>query len=94
MMQANNQLLGSPSSRVNLTAKVGRILGQVLTEQWASIGYNSSITDPRTISSVGLSTWLRDRLNTVIFRLTLGVIDFAFWAQQARQCESGFNLDL
>ncbi|KAK1921885.1 putative mitochondrion protein [Papiliotrema laurentii] len=73
MMQANNQVLGSPSSRVNLTAK------------WASIGYNNSITDPRTLSRVGLSTWLRDRLDTVIFRVTMGFIDLAFWATQARQ---------
>jgi aarF domain-containing kinase len=55
--------------------------------QWASIGYNNSITDPRTISRIGYSAWLRDRFDTVVFRITLGVIDLAFWATQIRQCE-------
>jgi len=55
--------------------------------QWASIGYNRSITSPRTLANVGLSSWLRDRFNTVIFRVTMSVIDLAFWFSQVRQCE-------
>jgi len=55
--------------------------------QWASIGYNRSITSPRTLANVGFSSWMRDRFNTVIFRVTLGVIDFAFWFSQIKQCE-------
>lgn len=55
--------------------------------QWASIGYSRSITDPRTLSRIGLRPWLRDRLNTVIFRLTLGFVDLAFWLQQLKQRE-------
>ncbi|KAL7421425.1 hypothetical protein Q5752_004311 [Cryptotrichosporon argae] len=77
MMQANNQLLGSPSSRVNLTAK------------WASIGYTSSLTGARDLRTVGLRTWLRDRLDAVVFRLTVGVVDLAFWATQIKQCYFG-----
>ncbi|ORY29120.1 putative mitochondrion protein [Naematelia encephala] len=80
MMQANNQMLGSPSSRVNLTAK------------WAAKGYASSITSPRTIHRVGMSRWLRDRLDNFIFNVTLAVIDVAFlftrlkqWLVPARQ---------
>lgn len=66
MLQANNQTLGSPSSRVNLSAR------------WASIGYTRSLTGSRDIGSVGIWVWTRDRLNSVIFRLTLGIVDLAF----------------
>ncbi|KAK8843490.1 hypothetical protein IAR55_007150 [Kwoniella newhampshirensis] len=67
MMQANNQLLGSPSSRVNLTAR------------WASIGYTRSVTGSRSLRTVGTWTWLKDRYQAVLFRFTLSIVDIAFW---------------
>ncbi|WWC64250.1 uncharacterized protein I303_106859 [Kwoniella dejecticola CBS 10117] len=73
MMQANNQLLGSPSSRVNLTAR------------WASIGYTNSLTGSRSIKSVGMSTWLKDRLDAFVFRVTLGIVDLVFWFTLQKQ---------
>lgn len=73
MMQANNQMLGSPASRVNLTA------------EWASKGYLSSLAAPRTLHNVGLFPWLKDRFDSVIFRVTLGLFNLAFVAQQFRQ---------
>ncbi|ORX38948.1 mitochondrion protein [Kockovaella imperatae] len=73
MMQANNQLLGSPSNRINLTAK------------WASTGYTRSLNAPRTIARVGLSTWLSDRFRMIILRMTLGFSDLIFWLDRLRQ---------
>ncbi|KAK6904491.1 Atypical/ABC1/ABC1-B protein kinase [Kwoniella mangroviensis CBS 10435] len=73
MMQANNQLLGSPSSRVNLAAR------------WASIGYTNSLTGSRSLNSVGLSTWLKDRLDAFVFRLTLSIVDLVFWFTLQKQ---------
>ncbi|WWC97778.1 hypothetical protein V866_004665 [Kwoniella sp. B9012] len=73
MMQANNQLLGSPSSRVNLTAR------------WASIGYTNSLTGSRSLNSVGLSTWLKDRLDAFVFRFTLSIVDLVFWFTLQKQ---------
>ncbi|GFZ51505.1 hypothetical protein JCM24511_09272 [Saitozyma sp. JCM 24511] len=73
MMQANNQLLGSPSSRVNLTAK------------WAAIGYTGTLTGSRSLHVVGMRTWLRDHWDAMIFRLTLAIIDLAFWATRIKQ---------
>ncbi|WRT68836.1 uncharacterized protein IL334_005817 [Kwoniella shivajii] len=73
MMQANNQLLGSPSSRVNLTAR------------WASIGYTRSLTGSRSLNSVGLSRWIKDRFDAFLFRFTLGVVDIAFWFTLQKQ---------
>lgn len=84
-------MLGSPSSRVNLTAKVSLLtldIDPVLTlSKWASIGYARSITDPRTLSRVGVRAWLKDRVDVVVFRLTLGVIDLAFWWTLLKQRE-------
>nr|XP_019009613.1 Atypical/ABC1/ABC1-B protein kinase [Kwoniella pini CBS 10737]OCF48394.1 Atypical/ABC1/ABC1-B protein kinase [Kwoniella pini CBS 10737] len=73
MMQANNQLLGSPSSRVNLTAR------------WASTGYTNSLTGSRSLNSVGISTWLKDRLDAFIFKCTLGIVDLVFWFTLKKQ---------
>ncbi|WWC91410.1 uncharacterized protein L201_006355 [Kwoniella dendrophila CBS 6074] len=73
MMQANNQLLGSPSSRVNLTAR------------WASIGYTNSLTGSRSLNSVGISRWLKDRLDAFVFRFTLSIVDIAFWFTLQKQ---------
>ncbi|WVF67199.1 hypothetical protein IAT40_001947 [Kwoniella sp. CBS 6097] len=73
MMQANNQLLGSPSSRVNLTAK------------WASIGYTRSLTGSRSLQTVGIWRWTRDRFDAFLFRFTLGIVDLAFWFTLQKQ---------
>ncbi|EIW66956.1 hypothetical protein TREMEDRAFT_34176 [Tremella mesenterica DSM 1558] len=71
MMQANNQILGSPSARVNLTAK------------WAAKSYTA--LSSRSIYSVGLSKWLKDRLNNALFTFTLSLVDLAFWFTRAKQ---------
>lgn len=85
-MQANNQTLGSPSPRINITAHVSVLYRQAADEmQWASKGYTRSITTSRSLMDVGLSTWLRDRLNILIFSLTLGIVDMSFWAARIRQ---------
>ncbi|WVQ81633.1 hypothetical protein IAT38_003757 [Cryptococcus sp. DSM 104549] len=73
MMQANNQVLGSPSSRVNLTAK------------WASIGYTRSLTGSRSLHTVGIWRWVSDRFDAFLFRFTLSVIDLAFWLTTQKQ---------
>ncbi|WVO18224.1 hypothetical protein L204_105931 [Cryptococcus depauperatus] len=73
MMQANNQVLGSPSSRVNLTAK------------WASIGYARSLSHSRGFYRLGIRTWLRDRWDAFVFRFTLSIINFAFWLTSVKQ---------
>ncbi|WVQ76577.1 hypothetical protein IAR50_006249 [Cryptococcus sp. DSM 104548] len=73
MMQAANQLLGSPSSRINITAK------------WASIGYTRSLTGSRSLHHVGWWVWMRERVEDVIFRVTVGFFDLAFWANALKQ---------
>ncbi|ODN88455.1 Atypical/ABC1/ABC1-B protein kinase [Cryptococcus wingfieldii CBS 7118] len=73
MMQAANQLLGSPSSRINITAK------------WASIGYTRSLTGSRSLHNVGWWVWMRERVEDVIFRVTVGFFDLAFWANALKQ---------
>ncbi|ODN75109.1 hypothetical protein L202_06324 [Cryptococcus amylolentus CBS 6039] len=73
MMQAANQLLGSPSSRINITAK------------WASIGYTRSLTGSRSLHIVGWWVWMRERVEDVIFRVTVGFFDLAFWANALKQ---------
>lgn len=66
MMQANNQTLGSPSSRVNITA------------EWAARGWANSLTGSRTLRAVGIRTWLHDRWEMVLFRVTVWAIDALF----------------
>jgi aarF domain-containing kinase len=75
MLQANNQMLGSPSSRVNITA------------QWAARGYADSLTGSRALSAVGLRVWLKDRVQKLIFQFTLWFIDVAFWWTKLQQRE-------
>jgi len=53
-----------------------------LTIQWAAIGYSRSITSPRTLREVGLRAYTRDKLNSVLFRVTLGFVDLAFYWNQ------------
>lgn len=74
MMQANNQVLGSPSSRVNVTA------------QWAARGY-SSFVGSRTLAEVGLRSWLHDRWQRVVFSVTLWAVDVMFWITSLKQRE-------
>jgi aarF domain-containing kinase len=66
MLQANNQLLGSPSERINITAA------------WAAKGY-AEFAGSRALRDIGLRRWLRDRYDSALFRLTLWVIEWAFW---------------
>ncbi|TXT13586.1 hypothetical protein VHUM_00953 [Vanrija humicola] len=82
MMQANNQTLGSPSSRVNITAEVGFVvmchLSPANALQWAARGWSNSLTGSRTLHAVGLKTWLHDRWEMVLFRITVWAIDALF----------------
>ncbi|BEI98336.1 hypothetical protein CcaverHIS631_0306350 [Cutaneotrichosporon cavernicola] len=66
MLQANNQLLGSPSERINITAA------------WAAKGY-AEFAGSRALADIGFRRWLRDRYDSFVFRFTLWVIDWAFW---------------
>lgn len=51
----------------------------MLISKWAQKGYTSSITSPRTLSNVGLGAYLKDRCQSILFRVTLGFVDLAFW---------------
>ena len=81
-----------PSTRLAIiqgqSHRQGESQSLIRSPQWASIGYSRSIADPRTISRVGLSTWLRDRIDIVIFRLTLGFVDIVFWISRLKQRRS------
>lgn len=79
MFQANNQAIGSPSPRINITAK------------WAAKGYQQSLgTDhARDLSQIGLRAWIKDRVDVVIFRSALFALDLSFRSARLRQCESG-----
>lgn len=55
-----------------------------LTWQWASIGYSRSID----MYNRSFSTWLRDKMNSVIFKITLGIVDIAFLGTRIKQCMS------
>ncbi len=70
-------MLGSPSPRVNITAK------------WAERGYARFVTsqEDRTLSAVGLRPWVVDRLRLVTFQMALFGLDLAFWTTRLRQCE-------
>ncbi|GMK56670.1 hypothetical protein CspeluHIS016_0305100 [Cutaneotrichosporon spelunceum] len=72
MLQANNQLLGSPSERINITAR------------WAARGY-AEFAGSRSLADIGPTRWLRDRFDALVFRLTLWAIDWAFWWTSVRK---------
>lgn len=101
MLQAANQALGSPSNRVNITAKVSlpslpsfqdivaHADARPRSLQWAARGYALSLpTANRSIASIGLGQWLRDTRDVNIFRLTLAVVDIGFWTGRLSQCAS------
>lgn len=68
MLQVENQILGSPSNRVHITAK------------WAARGYAlSQPTRNRSIFAVGLRPWLREQRDVLTFQLALGLIDLGFY---------------
>ncbi|CDZ98187.1 Predicted unusual protein kinase [Phaffia rhodozyma] len=74
MLQAANQGLGSPSNRVNITAK------------WAAKGYAlTSPTANQSIYQVGLSAYLRDLQQIWLFEATLKLIDIGFWTNKLYQ---------
>lgn len=75
MMQANNQSLGSPSPRINLTA------------HWAAKGYSEAFltNQNRTLWHIGISAWLHDRVDQVVFTLALLALDATFWSSRIRQ---------
>ncbi|KAG9123147.1 methionine-synthesizing 5- methyltetrahydropteroyltriglutamate--homocysteine methyltransferase [Ceratobasidium sp. 392] len=76
MLQANNQSLGSPSNRLNITAK------------WAAIGYAQTVPP---VSS-GLSNTFHSLLSLIVFRLALSVLDLGFLVTRVRQWFGEFSL--
>lgn len=71
MMQANNQVLGSPSARVNVTAK------------WAAKGLRE--LPSHQLTKAGLRPWLKDQFQSAVFRITLGLVDIAFFFTWLKQ---------
>ncbi|QRV72632.1 ABC1 family protein [Ceratobasidium sp. AG-Ba] len=69
MLQANNQSLGSPSNRLNITAK------------WAATGYAQTVPP----MSSGLSNTFHSLLSLIVFRLALSVVDLGFLVTRVRQ---------
>lgn len=69
MIQANNQFLGSPSNRLNITAR------------WAAEGYAQTVPP---VSS-GVSNTFNTLVSLVVFRLALSIVDLGFWATRVRQ---------
>jgi aarF domain-containing kinase len=69
MLQGNNQTLGSPSNRLNITAR------------WAAAGYAQTVPP---VSS-GVSNTFHSLLSLVVFRLALSVVDLGFLATRIRQ---------
>jgi len=75
MMQANNQALGSPSPRINITA------------HWAELGYSQAFltNQNRSVWHIGLSAWIKDRIDVVVFKLALLALDATFLGARLRQ---------
>ncbi|CAE6405153.1 unnamed protein product [Rhizoctonia solani] len=63
MLQANNQSLGSPSNRLNITAR------------WAAAGYAQAVPPV----NYGMSNTFHAVVSLVVFRLALSVVDLGFW---------------
>ncbi|KAG9101983.1 methionine-synthesizing 5- methyltetrahydropteroyltriglutamate--homocysteine methyltransferase [Ceratobasidium sp. 370] len=68
MLQANNQSLGSPSNRLNITAR------------WAAAGYAQAVPP---VSS-GLSNTFHSALSLIVFRLALSILDLGFLVARIR----------
>ncbi|KZV97486.1 ABC1-domain-containing protein [Exidia glandulosa HHB12029] len=87
MLQGNNQVLGSPSNRVNLTAK------------WSAIGCRVSLPPVSSIFTLGPKPLLSGIFELIVFRLSLSLIDLAFrftrlqqwWRGQSSRRGSGFE---
>lgn len=45
------------------------------------------------MSNRSFTTWLRDKMNSVIFRITLGLVDIAFMGTRIKQCRSISAID-
>ncbi|QRW15882.1 ABC1 family protein [Rhizoctonia solani] len=63
MLQANNQSLGSPSNRLNITAR------------WAAVGYAQAVPSV----TYGISNTFHAVVSLVVFRIALSVVDLGFW---------------
>ncbi|KAF8681603.1 ABC1 family [Rhizoctonia solani] len=63
MLQANNQSLGSPSNRLNITAR------------WAAAGYAQAVPSV----TYGISNTFHAVVSLVVFRIALSVVDLGFW---------------
>lgn len=74
-MQANNQALGSPSNRINISA------------HWAAEGLNhtpNSVAAP-TLKSLGLRSFVLEQARLVLFKVVLVFVDIGFAFTQVRQ---------
>ncbi|KAH7102733.1 ABC1-domain-containing protein [Auriculariales sp. MPI-PUGE-AT-0066] len=73
MMQANNQTLGSPSNRINLTAK------------WSLIGLQTSLPPLSAAWRGGAEPFFKQIVALVVFRVSLALIDISFRLTRLRQ---------
>lgn len=100
MIQAENQMLGSPVNRINILARASLSLPLIhLACHSTSIrnhsdaavaGLSSTTPTPRQLVSDaglqrGLGRWLRTSLDIWLFRVTLWAVDIGFWATKVRQ---------
>lgn len=79
IIQANNQVLGSPVNRLNILAKhaAAALISNTSTPSLYRV-FKPLRTQHRTSFSQRLSAWLKDRVDFARFRTTLLVLDLAF----------------
>ncbi|SOV06695.1 uncharacterized protein UDID_01847 [Ustilago sp. UG-2017a] len=80
IIQANNQVLGSPVNRLNILAKHAAAALIANTETRSLYRVFKPIRSKEVNSTLGgrFSAWIQDRLDFVRFRTTLLVLDLAF----------------
>ncbi|GAC97021.1 potential mitochondrial chaperonin [Pseudozyma hubeiensis SY62] len=82
IIQANNQVLGSPVNRLNILAKhaAAALISNTDTPSLYRVFKPIRTSNQTQRASFGkrLSTWIKDRLDFVRFRTTLLVLDMAF----------------
>ncbi|EPQ30183.1 uncharacterized protein PFL1_02299 [Pseudozyma flocculosa PF-1] len=89
ILQASNQMLGSPVNRLNIMAKhASSALISPYTPSLFRVFFPLHHPTTRAPTEAGLAKrmaeWLRDRVEFVKFRSTLLVLDLAFWASGLR----------
>ncbi len=61
--------------------------------QWAEQGYSKAFLSAqnRKLYNIGLTQWLRDKKDRIVFRLALLALDASFWSARIRQCKAVSN---